>query len=380
MQQHKFIFIYGFALFAMFFGSGNLVFPIQVGQATGENWLFGYIGLFITGIILPFLGLMVIKLYKGSYLAFFGEAGGLMGYVLPLFALSLLGSFGIVPRCITVAHGSLCNLFPNFSLLAFSLLFSVLTFFLSLRDGTMLQIIGKWLSPLKLAALLILIFIAFLNAPESTTTVGAHHAITNGFLMGYQTMDLFAAFFFSALIFAQIEKALPKSATPQDVIKAAIKPSIVGASIIAFVYLGFVYLGSHYADLIADVSPALYLPTLAKQTMGSTGTWFVAFLMPLSCLTTAVALNNIYARYIYSSMGIEGSKFALILFGTTSISFIISLLDFRGIAAFLAPALEISYPGIIVLTVMSMATKKYKGLKIGLFYTISLVMLIRMLW
>lgn len=378
MQQHKFIFIYGFALFAMFFGSGNLVFPIQVGQATGQNWLFGYLGLFITGIILPFLGLMVIKFYKGSYMAFFGEAGGLMRYALPLFTLSLLGSFGIVPRCITVAHGSLYDLFPNFSLFAFSLLFSALTFLLSLSDGRMLRIIGKWLSPVKLSALLILIFIAFLNAPDSTTHVGADIALTNGFLTGYQTMDLFAAFFFSALIFMQIEKALPESATPQEVIRAAIKPSIVGASLIALVYFGFVYLGSHYADLISNVSPALYLPTLAKHTMGSMGTWFIAFVMPLSCLTTAVALNNIYARYIYSIMGTESNKFPLILLGTTIVSFVISLLDFKGIAAFLAPVLEVSYPGIIALTVMSMLTKKYKGLKMGMFYAISLAMVIKM--
>jgi LIVCS family branched-chain amino acid:cation transporter len=378
MQQHKFIFIYGFALFAMFFGSGNLIFPIQVGQATGQSWLFGYLGLFITGIILPFLGLMVIKLYKGSYMTFFGEAGGVVQYALPLFTLSLLGSFGIIPRCITVAHGSLYDLFPGVSLFAFSLLFSVLIFFLSLSDGKMLQIIGKWLSPLKLSALLILIFIAFLNAPDSTTTVGTDIALTNGFLTGYQTMDLFAAFFFSALIFSQIEKALPESASPREAIKAALKPSIVGASLIALVYFGFVYLGSHYAHLISDVSPTLYLPTFAKHTMGETGTWFIAFVMPLSCLTTAVALNNIYARYLYSIMGIENNKFPLILIGTTSISFVISLLDFKGIAAFLAPALEVSYPGVIALTLMSMLTKKHKNLKMGLFYAISLAMLMKM--
>ncbi len=374
MQQHKFIFVYGFALFAMFFGSGNLVFPLQVGQATGQSWMLGYLGLFITGIILPFLGLMVIKLYKGSYLAFFGEAGSLMKYVLPLFTLSLLGSFGVVPRCITVAHGSLYDLCPNFSLFSFSLLFSALTFFLSLREGRMLRIIGKWLSPVKLGALLILIGVAFLIAPDSTTQAVPHTALTNGFLAGYQTMDLFAAFFFSALIFGQIEKSLPETMSHKEVMKAAIKPSIVGASLIALVYFGFVYLGAHYADLIAGVSPALYLPILAKQTMGSVGTWFVAFVMPLSCLTTAVALNNIYARYLCSLMKMGENKFPLILLGTTSISFVMSLLDFKGIAAFLAPALEVSYPGIIALTVMCLMTQKHKGLKIGLFYAISLAM------
>ena len=101
----------------------------------------------------------------------------------------------------------------------------------------MLQIIGKWLSPVKLSALLILIFIAFLNAPDSTTHVGAGISLTHGFLTGYQTMDLFAAFFFSALIFSQIEKSLPETASPTEVIKAAIKPSIVGASLIALTWI-----------------------------------------------------------------------------------------------------------------------------------------------
>jgi len=374
MNQYKSILIYGFAMFAMFFGSGNLVFPIQVGQATGANWLFGFIGLFFTGILLPFLGLMVIKLHKGSYLAFFKEAGTLMGFVLPLFTLSLLGSFGIVPRCITVAHGSVLDLFPGFSLIAFSLGFSILTYFLCLKDNVMIRIIGKWLSPIKFTALLILIYIAYLSAPESAAHVGGKEALTNGFLTGYQTMDLFAAFFFSALIFSQIEKSLPASTSSKDVIRYAIKPSILGASLIALVYFGFVFLGSHYAELIRDVSPALYLPTIAKHTMGSGATVFIAFAMPLSCLTTAVALNNIYARYLCTTIKLEPSKFPLVLLGTTSMSFMISLLDFKGIAAFLAPALELSYPSIILLTIMSIVTKAYTKTKMTVFYSVLFLM------
>lgn len=45
MHQQKSILIYGFAIFAMFFGSGNLVFPLQIGFASGANWLFGFSGL-----------------------------------------------------------------------------------------------------------------------------------------------------------------------------------------------------------------------------------------------------------------------------------------------------------------------------------------------
>ena len=97
MQRYKSILIYGFALFAMFFGSGNLVFPIKIGQSTGSFWFLGFLGLFVTGILLPFLGLFVIKLHKGSYNSFFAQAGPIAKIALPLFTLSLLGSFGVVP-------------------------------------------------------------------------------------------------------------------------------------------------------------------------------------------------------------------------------------------------------------------------------------------
>ena len=66
--------IYGFTMFSMFFGSGNLVFPLQIGFESGHFWIYGFWGLFLTGIVLPFLGLLVIKKYKGSYDLFFAEA------------------------------------------------------------------------------------------------------------------------------------------------------------------------------------------------------------------------------------------------------------------------------------------------------------------
>ncbi|MDP3935448.1 MAG: branched-chain amino acid transport system II carrier protein, partial [Alphaproteobacteria bacterium] len=104
MKQYKLICVYGFAIFAMFFGSGNLVFPLQLGQHVGKNWFLGFLGLLSTGIVLPFLGLFVIKLHKGNYRSFFAEGGKMASIILPFFTLSLLGSFGVVPRCITVAH------------------------------------------------------------------------------------------------------------------------------------------------------------------------------------------------------------------------------------------------------------------------------------
>lgn len=367
---------YGFAVFAMFFGSGNLVFPLQIGFIAGSHWAIGFFGLLLTGILLPFFGLFVIKLHKGNYYKFFDEAGGIARIVLPFFTLSLLGSFGVVPRCIAVAHGGLSPLAPDLPLIVFSALFCIITYLFCLRDQIMIAILGKWMSPILLISLMGLITIGLWDAPPPRNTTGVSDAFLAGFLTGYQTMDLFAAFFFSALIFKQIQMSFPEGTSDRRILKSAVLPSIIGTGMLALIYLGFVFLGSHYAHQIADTDPEMMLPTIVMNLMGNSATLIIAIAMIFSCLTTAVALNNIYARYLCSSFALEETKFPIILLVTTLISFTISLLDFRGIAAFLSPALEISYPGLIVLTMASIFVPDARPAKIAAFWSITGLMMV----
>lgn len=369
------ILTYGFAIFAMFFGSGNLVFPLQIGFSAGSQWISGFIGLLMTGILLPFLGLFVIKLHKGNYQSFFSQAGGIAAKVLPLFTLSLLGSFGVVPRCITVAHGGLEHIYPGLSLVLFSLLFSVTTFFFCLKDQTMITILGKWMSPILVASLFILIIIGIVKAPTAGEISSMPSAFSDGFIIGYQTMDLFAAYFFSALIFTQIQEQLPPESCHKTVLRVAIIPSIIGSIMLAVIYLGFVFLGSHYRELIINTEPELMLPTIVWSVMGSSATALISIAMLFSCLTTAVALNNIYARYLCNTINKKSVTFPFVLFFTTAISFVLSLLDFRGIAAFLKPALDISYPGLIALTITSIIWPDARKAKSYLFWVITFFMM-----
>jgi LIVCS family branched-chain amino acid:cation transporter len=355
----------------MFFGSGNLVFPLQIGLLTDSHWFAGFLGLLLTGIALPFLGLFVIKLYHGSYIAFFAQAGTVAQYVLPLFTLSLLGSFGVIPRCITVAYGGVRILFETLPLSLFSIIFCVICYLVCLKDRIVIHILGKWMSPLLLIALAAIVVQSLLYAPNlSASSLSTWHAFTNGFLIGYQTMDLFAAFFFSSFIFMQLQAVLPHTSSARHVIKAALVPSIFGIILLAAVYMGLVCLGAHYKPLLANILPELMLPTIATYAFGTSGAIIIAITILFSCLTTAVALNNIYARYLSTTLRIPESKFYLVLAATTIIAFFISLLDFKGIAAFLAPMLEISYPSIIALTVLSIITPHHKMLKTVAFYGI----------
>lgn len=377
MQNHRSTITYGFAIFIMFFGSGNLVFPIQIGLNSGGNWIPAFFGLFCTGILLPLLGLFVIKIHKGSYEDFFAEAGVVAKIALPLFTLSLLGSFGVVPRCITVAHGGIEQLFPSMSLALFSFIFCLVCFIMCLKDNIMISLLGKWLTPVLLISLGLLTCVAVSNAPD----LGAHSTkpmlvFRMAFKTGYGTMDLFAAFFFSSVIFKQIQSSMPSSTSHKELIITALKSSAIGAFLLSIVYLGFIYLGAHYAHLIEGASPALMLPKIASHVLGEGATLLIGLIFVLSCLTTAVALNNIYARYLCSLFKLKERWFAPTLLCTTSIAFCVSLLDFKGIAKFLAPILEVSYPGIIALTFLSVAIRGHKWLKIIIFYTSLVAMLL----
>lgn len=378
MHQFKSILFYGFVIFAMFFGSGNLALPMQIGFLSGEHWLIGFLGILLTGVVLPFLGLLVIKLYRGNYISFFEEAGVIAKICLPFFTLSLLGPFGVIPRCIIVAQGGVQYLLPEISLLWFSLFFSIITFFLCIKDKLMIHILGKYLSPIKLVTLITLIIFGVIYTPSislrSTDTIETLKMST---LTAYQTMDLFAAFFFSSVIFKQIQDHLPHGTSDREILIFSIKAGITGFSILACIYLGLVYLSAHYAFLLDGISPKQMLPVIAMHTMGSFATIVISCAMFFSCLATAITLSNIYAKYMCGLLRLDDNKFPIVLAVSVAISFIMSLLDFGGITAFLIPMLEVSYPGLIILTIIGLFCRSPHKAKMYIFWATTICMLLQ---
>jgi LIVCS family branched-chain amino acid:cation transporter len=356
MSRTQFVATYSFAIFSMFFGSGNLIFPIQIGILTTDKWLLGFIGLFFTGVILPFLGLFVIKLYDGKYDDFFGVAGKLAKVALPFISLSLLGSCGVIPRCIAVSYGSVEYYSQSVPLWAFSLLFSIVMFFFSKNEHGILKIVGQFMGPVLLVILITLIIsgvylsdgILVHAAKQSMSEVDA---FSTGFVTGYQMMDLLAAFFFSSLIFKQIQTSLGHNMNSKELIKFAVIPSAIGSMMLAIVYLGLVLLGAEYANSVSTLQPQLVIPHIAYQLFGNVGHFLVMIVIILSCMTTAIALNSIFAKYLCHLFSLSDNYYNHCLILTSVTSFLFSLLEFNGIVAMVAPILNILYPSLIVLTI-----------------------------
>ncbi len=45
-------------LFGLFFGAGNLIFPLHLGQLAGHNWGPAALGFLVTGVLLPLLSVV----------------------------------------------------------------------------------------------------------------------------------------------------------------------------------------------------------------------------------------------------------------------------------------------------------------------------------
>lgn len=140
----------GFAMFSMFFGAGNIIFPLVVGQYAGSHNLFAIFGLILTAVVMPFAGVIAMLLYDGDYQKFFGKLGKIPGFILTLAILSLLGPLGSVPRCIALSYSTLKSSFPSLPSIWFSAGACVLVFILSVKKNRLIDLLGKILTPILL--------------------------------------------------------------------------------------------------------------------------------------------------------------------------------------------------------------------------------------
>lgn len=348
----------GFALFSMFFGSGNLVFPISVGLESQGHYFWASLGILLTGVVVPFLGVFGMMLYRGNFQEFFSCFGKIGTFWFSLVALSLMGPFGVLARCLTVIHGALQMMLPSLSLPLTSLVLCLIVFLLAFNQNQILNWLGKILTPFLLVSIATIAFFGLSNGSAyPVVDPNVMHAFKNGFFQGYQTMDLLAAFFFSTFVIQQLQRFCSSESDRSSSLKVFFKASWISASVLSLVYILMVCLGWVYAPALENVPPQEMLGTIALEALGSLAAPCVCVAVVLACLTTAVALASLFADFLRKEVAKEKISHSIALATTLIIGFFVSTLEFAGIARFLGPILEIVYPALIVLTVINIAHK-----------------------
>ena len=74
--------ITGLALFAMFFGAGNLIFPPFLGMESGTDWVIGFLCFILIDVALSCLGIFALTAAGGANAAVEGSLGRVPGLVL----------------------------------------------------------------------------------------------------------------------------------------------------------------------------------------------------------------------------------------------------------------------------------------------------------
>lgn len=358
MKNTALVFGTGFALFSMFFGSGNLVFPIIVGLESEGHYNLAAIGILLTGVLVPFLGVLGMLLYDGKINHFFSCFGKKGIFIFSFLALALMGPFGVLARCLTVAHGALLPMFPNAPLFWTCLVMCVCIYILTLNKNKIVPLLGTALTPFLLLSIGAIVFFGITQGtfPEGESSSGSK-AFQNGFFQGYQTMDLLAAFFFSNFVIKHLYDHLGKESAKNDAFSVFLKASMVGASILSVIYCSLVVMGWLYSPQLIGKPPQELLGLIAVESLGRFSGPTVCFAVVFACMTTAIVLTSLFAEFLNNEIACKKLGHSPSLLITLIIGFNVSNLDFVGIASFLGPILETVYPALIALTIVNIINK-----------------------
>lgn len=358
-------------LFGLFFGAGNLIFPIQMGSLAGSKTLVALLGFLITGVGLPLLGVAAIGVSKSDGLI---ELSGKVGKGYSVFftcALYLtIGPFFAIPRCatvpFTVAIEPLTGGDANLSALLaiFSAVFFLAVLAFSLFPGKILTFVGKILTPLFLIFLGVLVVAAFLHPMGRISAVPAQgnyavRAFTTGFLDGYNTMDALASLAFGIVVINVIRgEGVTK---PGAIARNTVKAGAFSCLFMALIYLAVALIGAQSAAIFpSSANGGEVFVKVSRHYFGNAGNWILAVIVTFACLKTAVGLVTSAAETFEKLFpGALPYRAWAVLFSI--VSFLVANLGLNSIINYSIPVLMFLYPLAITLILLGLYGAAFKN-------------------
>lgn len=349
----------GIAIFSMFFGAGNVVFPLLLGVESGDRLFYALAGLLATSIGGPLIGLAAATLFQGNAKNFFYRTGPIFGFVLIILTLGLLGPFAVLPRCVVVSHAAATAFFPDFSLSLFSLMFCMLAFVASVKQTKVLPLLGYVLSPLLLVSLLCIILSGvYFGGELKSVDLTSWEAFKNGAFSGYDTMDLIAAIFFSTAIWHLLDKSFKeegKAVSPKILLKTLLFSGLIGGMLLALMYAGLSLACAFNHNVLHEVPPQKLMTAISYSLLGPFFGSIANLAVLLACFTTvislAVTISDVLRHHFLPKVFSHSFSLALIL-GVTAL---LSTIGFEAIMSIIHPLVALCYPAIIVLALCNIA-------------------------
>lgn len=362
----KEVLLVGSLLFGLYFGAGNLIFPLELGQKSGVNLTPVTIGFLLSGVGLPILGIVATGLSDSESLFESAKpAGDFFAYFFTILLYLTIGPGFAIPRTATVSYEvglkGLVGANDSLYLLIFSIIFFLLAYLFAVKKGNLIDTIGKYMTPIFLILLALIAILGFIKpmgpvASIDPTKEYQTSPFTAGFIDGYNTLDAPASLAFAVLIIAAIKKL--GVTEPADIGREVLKAGIVCLIAMGVVYSSLAYLGSTSAHIMdGGENGAIILAKISNHYLGSFGHILLSLIVFIACLKTAIGLISACSEMFSEmlSFNISYKQYCIIF---VIVSFLIANLGLTRIISLSIPVLMFLYPLSIALIFLSMVSIK----------------------
>lgn len=349
--------VIGLALFAMFFGAGNLIFPPYLGTNAGTDWFIGFACFFMADVGLALVAIFaMIKTGDVSMHGITGRLGKVPSIVINTLIVLCIGPFLAIPRtAATTFEMGVMPIFPSINSWVFGAIFFALVLVFTIRPSGVIDVIGKFLTPALVICLLALIVIGFLNPIGEIAITTDFDTVGEGIMAGYQTMDVLASIVFVIII---ISAAKGKGYTEKkDTMSVVMKSSIFAAVALFIIYGGLSYLGATTsAGGFEGYNQTALVVAITQSLIGNYGVLILAIIVFFACITTAIGLTSSCASYFEeATKGKLSYKLVVIL--TVGFSYFVSNFGISTIISIAAPILNLLYPVVLVMIILTFFNK-----------------------
>ena len=352
--------ITGFAIFSLFFGAGNLILPPLLGYNSGNQWSWVTLGFVISAVFIPILGIFAHARLQGTMLDFASKVHPKFSLIfcilVYLVTITLPG-----PRTASVTYELALQPYFTLSSLTLSSIYFSLVLLFALNRSKILDLLGKYLTPLLLIILTTIIGIAFFAEIPQAHNSAIANPIRSGILEGYQTFDAIGAIVIGAVIVISLNLRNHQDFdTKKTILKRA---AVLAGTGLLGIYAGLIYIGSLYHNTLENPSRTDLLSFLSYETLGSGGQIVLAILVGLACFTTAVGIVTGTADFVKGLFKNSQNAYVItvilgcvlgVIIGQTGVAYIIEIA---------VPALHFIYPLVIVLIILNALSEKYTSQK-----------------
>ena len=356
MTKKQEIWVTGFAIFALFFGAGNLILPPYLGMNSGDQWWFVFFGFILTAVLIPILGILAHAKVQGTMYDLASKVApwfsSLYCIIMYLIAVTLPA-----PRTASVAHEMAIQPFFGSSPLLTSSVYFLLIFIFVINRSKLLNLIGKFLTPIIVVILLAIILFSIISHPATMTSNIYDIPFVSGVLEGYQTFDAIGGVLIGAVIVISLDNRGVKS---YDDKKSLItKAAFIAGLGLTLIYGGLIFSGARLSTFLpVNGTRTEVLTSLSLQTLGAIGTSFLSILVALACFTTAVGIVTGTSDYIKEMFKGSHKAYVVTAFMSCVLGVLIGHFEVSFIIKAAIPALMFIYPITIVLILLNVVPKR----------------------